>query len=164
MNAEYLIAGTLMCTKAGLTGISGGATTYSTGATALMYSVLGKAATKAQVSGGASPTTDAYTGATFAANPLPINFGTVFLWGFDASGNIKVAQGKVQPLDSAGNFVLVPPELPYIGDLYCPFAYHVVKNGSTGANFVFGTTNWNATGLTHAVVDILTLTARPQIS
>lgn len=150
----------LHCVKAGLTGISGAATTFSTGAAALMYSVAGKAATKAQVSGGATPTTDGVTG---AAITLAINFGMVVVWAIDLAGNIKVVAGQTVPLDTQGNLLLAP-QWPAIPDTLAPFAYHLMKNGSTGSLFTFGVTNWNSTGMTHVVQDVLVLPDRPQTS
>jgi hypothetical protein len=43
-------------------------------------------------------------------------------------------------------------------------SYIVVKNGSTGSNWTFGTSNWNATGITLGIQDVMTLTGRPQVS
>jgi len=149
----------LVTTKAGLTGISGGATTFSTGAAAQSYSIGGKAYSKAQVSGGTTPTTDAVSG---SAITLIANQGLVALWCLDASGNVKVAAGGVQSLDNAGNF-LIPPAFPALPDTLVPFAYHVVKGGSTtSGTWTFGSSNWNSTGLSHSVVDIMTLPDRPQ--
>lgn len=160
MYAQKLNGANFVTTKAGLTGISGAATTYTTGVT-VPFSLLGKAYSKAAVSGGASPTTDAVTG---AAITLAINKGTVVLWCWDASGNPKVVQGTTENLDASGLFINSAPQFPDLPDTLAPFAYHVLKNGATGSLFTFGTSNWNATGMTHAVQDILLLPTRPQIA
>lgn len=152
---------TFLATKAGLTGISGAATTFSTGATTLQYAVQGKAYTKAQVSGGATPTTDGRTGLPI---DLVANKGTVVVWGLDTGGNVKVFQGSEEDLDASGNFKM-PPQFPVVPDDVCPFAYTVHKAGaSTSGTWTFGVSNWNATGLSHAVQDILLLPDRPQVS
>lgn len=152
----------LMVTKAGLTGISGAATTFSTGGTKT-FSVNGKAFTRAAFAGAATPTSDETTGATFV--PITVNKGCAFVWGLDAGGNIKVSQGRLADLDSAGNFI-VAPEFPTIKDTVTPFAYVIAKAGSTyaGTGFRHGTDNWNTTGMSFAVVDCLVLPNRPQTS
>jgi hypothetical protein len=169
-----LQGGNVTLSKAGLTGLSGAATTYSTGATAITYAVQGKMPTaKAQVSGGTTPTTDIVTGLTFSV--LKANQGCAFVWCLDASGNIRVAQGPVpvQPgtvgtvtnVDDSGNFTAAP-QFPQIPDTLTPFAYAIVRTtssyvGTTG--FRFGTDNWNTTGVaTIAVQDVFTLPASPQ--
>lgn len=148
-------------TKAGLTGISGGATTYSTGADAIKFAIDGKAYSKAQVSGGATPTTDGNTGAGIT---LTANNGTVVVWGLNASGTVSVYQGSEESLDSAGDFI-VAPQFPRLPDTVAPFAYTIHKAGSTTVGtWDFGTDNWNATGMTHTVVDVMQLPSRPQVS
>jgi len=169
-----LQGGNVTLSKAGLTGLSGAATTYSTGSTAITYAVQGKIPTaKAQVSGGTTPTTDGVTSATFAV--LKANQGCAFVWCLDVSGNVKVVQGTVpiQPgtvstvtnVDDSGNWVYAP-QFPQIPDTLAPFAYAIVRltssyAGTTG--FRFGTDNWNTTGVaTIAVQDVFTLPAFPQ--
>ena len=164
MQAKDLIGLTMQCVKAGLTGISGAASTHSTGATTLQYAIRGKAYSKAQISGGTTPTTDDVSG---SAITLTANQGRVVVWSLDSSGNVKCQAGPVVDLDSAGAFIdgKMPP-MPWV-DLSsrAPFAYTVHKAGSTtSGTWTFGTSNWNATGLTHTVVDVLQLPPRPQTS
>lgn len=161
MQAKDLFGATFVAVKAGLTGISGAATTYSTSATTLQYAVQGKGFTKAQVSGGATPTTDAVTAAAIA---LTANFGCVVVWGLNAAGTVQVIKGATEALDSAGNFIN-PPQFPSVPSTFCPIAYTLHKAGSTTVGtWTFGVSNWNATGLTHVVVDTLVLPDRPQTS
>lgn len=163
MFAKYLFGGIFLAVKAGLTGISGAATTFTTSATTLQYCIGGKAYTKAQVSGGATPTTDAVTGAAFVA--LAASKACAVVWGFDSAGNLKCAQGPIVSLDSGNNFVDgQPPAFPTLPDTICPIAYTLHKNGSTGSAWTFGTSNWNATGMTNVVQDVLVLPDRPQTS
>lgn len=162
MLKEIGYGATLVCVKAGLTGISGAATTYTTSATTLQYCVQGKAATKAQVSGGTTPVTDAVTAAAFVG--LTASKGCVFVWGLNLAGTQVVAQGSIGPLDASGAFIDAP-NFPMLPDTFCPIAYQVVKAGSTTVGtWTFSSSNWNATGLTHTVVDVFTLPERPQIS
>jgi hypothetical protein len=87
-----LRGGNFCLTKAGLTGLSGGATTFSTGGT-ITYANAGQAYTKVAFSSAATPTTDARTAAAFVA--LTASQQCVFVFGVDTSGNVKVIQGKV---------------------------------------------------------------------
>jgi len=149
-------------TLAGLTGLSGAANTFSTGAT-VTYSINGIAYTRATISGGTTPTTDFGTGLAF--RPLNANQGSVFVWCFDAGGNTRVLQGSIETLDSSGNFVNAP-QFPPIPDTVCPFGYCVIRATSTLASpFQFGVGNWNQTGLaTIQVRNVLVMPLRPQIS
>jgi hypothetical protein len=163
--------GTFCVSKATLAA-SGAATTWSTtGAT--LYCIKGEASSTAAASGAASPTTDigkltaAGAQQTFASQPLAANTGTVFLWMYDGTGTaataVRVAQGSVEPLDASGAFINAP-QFPIAPDNLCAFAYTVIRNGSTGSNWTFGTSNWNATGITLAHQDIMTLPGRPQVA
>ena len=113
--------GTFVATKAGLTGISGAATTYSTGAAAQEYCINGKAYSKAQVSGGTTPTTDKITGAAFKG--LVAGKKSVFVFTLNAAGTVGVAQGSVEAIDT--------PQFPTLPDTEAPFAYVIVTAGST---------------------------------
>jgi hypothetical protein len=155
---------TLCAIKVALTA-SGAATTVGSTGT-VHYCIKGKAYTTSAASSSATPTTDAVTGAAFVA--VPANYGSVFVLCLDGSSStfataLKVVQGSVVALDSAGNFV-VAPQFGTIPDTLCPVSYIVVKNGSTGSNWTFGTSNWNATGITLGIQDVMTLTGRPQVS
>lgn len=144
-------------------GLAAGTTTTFTTANTTQYAIKGKAYAKAGVTNSATPTTDATTGAAFA--PVTANNGSVFVFSWDASGNVKVSQGQVQALDSAGNFI-VAPQFPAIPDTLCPFGYLVFKGGSTLASaWTFGSSNLSSvTGATYTFVDIQSLPDRPQVS
>ncbi len=149
--------------KMGLTGISGGATTFSTGATTRSFSIAGKAYEKATVSGGTTPTTEAKTG---AAITLTANNGRCVVWALDVSGNVKLFAGDIVAMDAGGNFLKAPPFPTDIDlDTYCPFAYVLLKGASTvSGTFTVGSSNWNSTGMSYTVVDVSTLPSRPQIA
>jgi hypothetical protein len=156
-----------LCVSKATLAASGAATTWSTtGAT--LYAIKGKAYTTSAAASAASPTSDASAGTTFASKPLAANTGTVFVWCYDGSSTtaataIKVVQGSVESLDVSGNF-LKAPDFANIPDTLCPFAYSIVRNGSTGSAWTFGTSNWNATGITLAHQDVMTLPGRPQVA
>lgn len=159
-------SGTLFLKTVALSGItSTGATTFSAAATGtaaqLEYAIKGKAYGKANISGGTTPTTDAVTGNAFAA--LTANKGAVFVLGLDASANIKAVQGPVVGCDDAGTFQLAP-EFPVVPETIAPFAYVVVKTDSTASAWTFGSSNWNATGVTATPVAVVMLPGRPQVS
>jgi hypothetical protein len=169
-----IAGGNLSLGKAGLTGLSGAATTISTGK-AIDYLIHGAAYTKAAITGGATPTLDAATGASFkplvaqqamAGYTVPnVGSACVFVFCLDASGNLKVVQGPVSNYadTSAGSTPLQMPQLP---DSVAPFAYAVIKlTSATAASWTFGTGLWNATGVTiDTPVDIGIMPARSPIT
>lgn len=160
MHASKLFGANFATTKAGLTGISGAATTFTTGA-AVVYSVGGKAYSKAAVSGGATPTVDGVTGAAFL--PLSANKGCAFVWALNAAGDVKLVQGEVVPLNTDGDFEGGKPQFPALPNSLTAFAYVITKAGATTVgNWTVGASNWNATGLTHTVQDVLVMPGRPQ--
>ncbi len=148
-------------TKAGLT--AGTTTTYSITANPLYFLVGGKFYSKATVTNGATPTTDAISGSAFTA--VPVNGVSCFVFGYDVSGNIKVAQGSVESLDASGN-VLKAPQFPATPDSWTPFGYLITKVGSTGSAWTMGSSNLAGppTGVTHTFVDVSMLPDRPQSS
>lgn len=155
-----------MCTmKAALA--AGTTTTYSTTGTTL-FCIKGKAYSKAAVTNGATPTTDIATGAAFV--PVPIGGGSVFVFGYDSGGTIRVAQGSIVTLDATGAFSVLP-QFPTIPDTVCPFGYQLIKAAPATATtpavatWTFGTNdNSSVTGVTYTMVDVMTLPARPQAS
>ncbi len=154
---------TLATTGGGFTGTSsfGANTTFATTST-IYFCIKGVHATpKSAVTGGTTPTTD---GATGSAITLTANYGTVVVWGMNSSGTVSVYKGSTESLDTAGNF-LTAPQFPIVPDTICPFAYQVIKAGSTtSGTWTFGSSNWNATGLSHSAKDLCTMPARPQTS
>lgn len=161
MEPNKVHAGFTACfSKAGLTGITGGATTFSTGSGGVTFAIRGKAYTKAQVSGGTTPTTDASDGGPIT---LVKNQARAVVWCLDASGNVKVAAGPAVPLDASGAY-FAPPQFPSIPVDLCPFAYTIHKAGSTlSGTFTFGVSNWGTTGMSHTVVDVCVLPDRPHV-
>ena len=139
------------------------------------FAIKGKAYTKGALANQATPTTDAITGAAFVAIPagaVGASYGCVFVVAFDSSGNLKVSQGPLQLLGpgtdggSSGTQFLIAPQFPAVLDTPCPIGYIVVKVGSSGAAWTFGTSNLTGppanTGITF--VDVITLPDRPQVS
>ena len=151
---------TLCLAKAGLA--AGTTNTLSTTA-ALTYGIKGKAYSKAAITNGATPTIDAASGAAFV--PIAANQGTVIVLALDANGNLNAAQGQVQALDVAGNFILAP-QLPDVPDTVCPIGYIVLKAGATLAgSWQFGTGNLSGVaGMSYAFQDLIGMPARPQVA
>lgn len=165
-------APTTMCfTKAALAAST--TTTISTTGTTT-YAIRSKFYTKTALSSAATPTTDWATGAAFL--PIPVNNGSIFMCGFDHSGNLKVIQGTIVPLDGIVSSNLFAPNGPQFGGTapagsvtsttgdFCPIGYIVAVNGTTGSAWTFGTSNWNATGMTATFVDVCGWPDRPQIA
>lgn len=145
------------CFSTGLLTATGAETVYDTTQT-IDFAIEGRIYRKTAVTDGTTPTTDANTGAAFTA--LSEDEGCIFLWLLNASGTVSVAQGPVRALDAdTGDFV-VDPQLPAVPDARVPFAYQIVKY--TGSStWTFGTGNWNATGITDAIVNLASLPHRP---
>lgn len=155
-----LSGGNYTTTKAGF---SAGTTSTLTTANASQLAIGGKAYSKAAASNAASPTTDARTGAAFAAI-LP-NQGSVFTLGFNAAGTLLAVQGDIKSLDVAALFT----DAPQFGtgpDTFCPCGYVVVKAGATAASWTFGSGAFAGppTGVTFSFTDVLTMPARPQVA
>lgn len=154
------------CTTNSLLTATGAETVHDT-TVLLNYCINGKAYTKSGTNADqATPTTDYNTSAAFtglAGVASAGGQGCVFVWAYNSSGTVKVMQGGVETLDASGNFVN-RPQFPSIPDDVCPFAYSVSKNYGQATTFTFGSSNWNASGHSHAIVNILTLPDRPQVS
>lgn len=141
--------------------------TYTTTATtsAIINGVFGT--TLAAQTATASPTTDATTGAAFVA--LAANQATVLVWGVNAAGAIKLAQGQIVPTETgvtttAGAFINAP-QFPALPDDFAPIAYNLVRTSPTGSAFTAGTTSWTASGITCSTAkNISVLPDRPKIS
>lgn len=144
---------------------AGTTTTLSTTGTTI-YSILGKAYSKGAITNGATPTTDFATGLAFL--PVPANFGSDYIVGLDASGNLQAVQGTVLPLDASGNFAPNAPQFGGVPANFCPIGYLTIKAGSTASSapgWVFGTSNMSAvTGITYAFQDLIGLPGRPQVA
>lgn len=139
-----------------------GAETVHDTTAAIVFSVDGALYSAASITDGTTPTTDGNTGAAF--NALAANEGCAFVWCLSAATTptVSVMQGPVTGLYADGEFKGGDaPQFPYIPDNKCPFAYQIVKNGSTGSAWTIGTSNWNATGITDLIVNVSTLPTRP---
>lgn len=143
---------------------AGTTTTLSTTGTTV-YAIRGKAYSKAAITNGATPTTDAATGSAFVG--VVANKGSIFLIGLNANGDLKCVQGSIENLDASGAFVNAPTFNGPPTD-FCPIGYIVIKAGSTAnatTGWIFGTSNMSSvTGITYTFVDCVGLPDRPQIS
>lgn len=150
------------------TGLVLAATSTFTTTASTSCSIRGKEATPltAQTTA-ATPTTDATTGAAFPA--LAANQACALVWGVNAAGAIKLAQGPIVPTEvgvttTVGNFISAPP-FPALPEDFCPIGYNLVRVSPTGAAFTTGTTQWAASGITcSAIQRVSTLPDRLQIS
>lgn len=160
MDLQQLTPLTLGFSKAGAA--AGTTTTLSTTATYL-YAIAGKAYSKAAITNSATPVVDFATSAAFSS--ISANQGTIYVFGFDASGTLRAVQGGVSALDVSGNFITAPT-MPSMPDNFCPFAYLVAKGGSTlAATWTLGTNNLSGvTGMTYTFQDVIGFPQRPQVS
>ncbi len=144
---------------------AGAETVYDT-TVAINYSIDGKLYQKAAVTDGTTPTTDLNTGAAFTA--LAADEGCVFVWTLNAAGTVQVAQGPIEKVNGdTDEFQATPagpdsaPEYPYLPDSVCPFAYQIIQTAGTSSAWTFGSSNWNATGVTDIIVNVASLPVRP---
>lgn len=155
---------TLNTTNAGLTSGTASGSTYTTTATTAHIINGNFGTTLAAQTNTASPTTDVNTGAAFIA--LNDNEATCFVWGVNAAGEIKLAQGSIE--DTAVGVTTVPgdfivtPQFPTLPDDFCPIGYSVHRCAPSASAWTIGTSAWNATGTVHTFKNVCTLPARPQ--
>lgn len=154
------LRGSTMATTSGLLTAAGAETVYDT-TVAISFSIGGKAYSKAAVTDGATPTTD---GNSAALDTLAASEGCVVVWALNASGTVGIFQSDVNSLDSSDEFNVIPNFPDVDTETWCPFAYMVLENGSTGSTFTIGSSNWNATGMTVTIVNVHTLPLRPSNS
>lgn len=161
---------------------AGTTTTISTTGTTV-YGIEGKAYSKAAITNGATPTTDWSTGNAFIPIPIPLSspnlpgvpngaagYASIYMVGLDSGGNIRVIQGSIVALDSAGSF-LTAPQFGGTGPAgsgstdsdFCPIGYIIVKLGATAvATWTFGTNNLSGvTGVTYVFGDLIGMPDRP---
>jgi len=149
------------------TGLTKGTTSTYTTTAASETSINGKWSTALGVqTNTATPTTDAATSAAFVAQTD--NTACVYVFGVTAAGAIAVCQGAIVPTETgvttvAGALKNNPP-FPSLPDNFCPIGYLIVRTAPSASDFTFGTSNWDATGVTSsAVVEVDgTLPDRPQ--
>lgn len=155
-----ILKGGNFCTTKGALTATGTETVHDTTVT-IEYAINGKAYQKTAITDGTTPTTDYNTGLTFTQ--LNASQGTVVVWALNAAGDVKCMMGSIESL-AADNTFIKRPQFPGIPNNVTPFAYQILKVDSTGSAIAFGTSNWDATGFTNAIVDLLTTPNRPQIS
>lgn len=159
-NIEDLAGGTFCLSKVTLA--AGSTTTISTTGTTT-YAIRGKAYTKAAISNGATPTTDAFGN---AFRGVKAGYGSVFTYGLNAANDIKVVQGTIEPLDASYAWNLAPQFGAMPVD-FCPIGYLTILAGSTAD----ATTGWlqgtndqaSVTGITYDRTDIILMPDRPQV-
>lgn len=135
-----------------------GAETVFDTTVSLVFSIRGLTYTKTAVTDGATPTADAFTGATFPA--LANGYSAIVVFGYDSGGTVRVCMGPaILTADLTAEAKAL--HFPSIPDTMCPFAYFTVKHANATA-FQLGTSNWNATGVTlGAVIPCTRLPAVP---
>lgn len=152
---------TAMLTKAGLAAGTT-TTTTTTGSLVMYYMIKGKMYSFTGAANGATPTTDALTGAAFL--PIGLNKAGVFAWCLDAAGALKVVQGGIVDYSDAGVFATAP-QFPSIPDTLCLIGYELVKVISTGSAWTMGVSNQaSQTGITKVFQDCGSIPDRPQIA
>lgn len=152
-------------TKAGLA--VGTTTTLTTSAIAIYYALLGKMYTVTGAANQASPTTDFVTGAAFVS--IPAGSGSIFAIGRDSGGTMRAIQGTVELLDGTktdgNNKFVKAPQFGPLPTTFAAYGYVVVKVGSAGSAWVFGTSNFAGPPANTIITytDVASLPSRPQV-
>jgi len=162
---EVIIRGLTMCMmKSALA--AGTTTTYSTTGTT-HFCIDGAAYTVAAATNAATPTTDVNTAAAFTA--IAASKGCSFVWGYNAAGAVKVAQGPIVDLSTDADganakFTKVPPFPNFPAD-FCPIAYLITKVGASGAAWTMGSSNLAGppSNVLHTFQSVAALPSRPQV-
>lgn len=172
-----IFGGSIVLSRAGsatanVSGVTGAAITFAS--QNMTYAINGKLFYNTSGTiGTTTPTTDGNTGKAF--NAVQKNQGCTFVWCLNAAGAISVVQGPlpispgtvgtVVNVDDSGNYTAAP-QFPGIPDTLCAIAYSVVRLTSAyvGTGFLFGSANWNTTGVVVSTQDVVTLPPSPQTS
>ena len=157
MNTGKMEGGTF-ATGSGLLTATGAETLYDT-TVAVPYCINGIGYSFATKNSQASPALDSNTGEAFVA--LATDEACVFVWCVNSSAAIKAVQGPVVEVDPDLDIRKVDPQYPMIPADLCPIAVHIVQTAGTSDPFTFGTSNWNATGITTLIRNIFTMPKRP---
>lgn len=136
---------------------SGANVNYAT-TNAVVFSVKGRAYSKAAITATAVPTTDPLTGKPFV--PLTANTQSRFVFALDAAGVVAVIQSTVEAMTDKGATIR-KPNFPPVPDTHTAIGYVDVVAGPTAGTWTFGVNNWNATGITATAVSVVTLPDRP---
>lgn len=145
----------------GLLTATGAETVYDTTAV-INFSIDGKLYQKAATADGATPTTDGNTGDTFTA--VAADQICVFVWGLNSSGTVSVYQGDIESVDGDTDVAKIFPQWPSLPNTVAPFAYTLIQTTGAASDFAFGTSNWNATGVTATTINLSEIPSRPQNS
>jgi hypothetical protein len=95
-----------------------------------------------------------------AFNPLTADTGCWFTWCVNAAGTVSVSQGPVVAGDPDTDVPKVYPQLAPAPAGSIPFAIQRVQAIGTASSWVFGTGDWNATGIQDLILNVATLPAR----
>lgn len=146
LSLEGANSGSFCLTKAGLAiGSTASQLSTAAAATAVIDGVH-------QTSKAAQATFLATVATGFTLATIPLGSGCAFGVWLDTSGNLRVTQGPINPMYGSAD-VVAPPPNP--GGGYAPIGVAKVFNGPTAAGvFTFGTTNFNATGVTTTYRDL----------
>jgi len=133
-------------------GVAFGTTSTVTVATTTSTSILGIFSTAYAAANNAaatSPTINAGTGTAFTA--MGANKATVIVFGVNAAGAVRMAQGSVVDTETGvtttvGAFRLAP-QFPLLPDNFCPVGYGLVRTAPDAAAWTCGTSSWTASGL-----------------
>lgn len=157
MNDSLQSRGLTAAFTSGLLTATGAETVHDTTVT-ITAALDGKIVTKTAITDGVTPTTDHNTG---EAITLVANQALVVVWALNASGDVKCMAGPAVA-QSGGAYLNDAPQFPGVKSDVVPFAYQVIEAGSTTVGtWTFGSSDWNATGISATIVNVSQLPSRP---
>jgi hypothetical protein len=114
-----------------------------------------------------TPTLDATTGLAF--NALAPNKCCSLVFGINAAGAIKMAQGPIIDTNvgvtTTVGALIRDPQFPPLPDDFCPLGYTVVRTAPSAAAWIPGTGSWTASGVSASTFQaVAQLPNRPQAS
>lgn len=157
MNTGLMEGGTFATTSGLLT--AAGAETVVDTTVDIKYAIKGAGYTLAATADIATPLTDINTGVAFKA--LATDKACAFVYMLTAAGAVKVAQGPIVSVDSDYDIRRYDPMYPAIPDGHCPVALQLVQTAGTSSPFIFGVSNWDATGITDLIMNLFCMPQRP---
>ena len=141
-----------------LTGLSGAAT-YSSAA--VPVSINGVVTTNAAVSGGTISTNSTTGAALTVTAPATGHKAALLVWTIDTGGTERIRTNGFETSLSGAEIILDFPDIPATE---VPFAYHTLKAGTTvSGTWTFGSSNWNATGMTVGTVVNCSMIPHPSV-
>lgn len=151
-------------TTVGLLTATGGETVHDT-TLAIHYCIDGIGYSKAAITDGATPTTDAVSGAALTLTGTSTTGQQVYVvWCLDTSGNVKCIFGTKVAVNVSGKPTGNPPLVPSVPGTLAPFALQLLTHTGQASTVTFGSSNWNTSGFTNSIKNMIGFIKRPTLT